>query len=129
MSKAGEIDRLTKLIRPDIGIITNVGEAHIENFNNLQGIAHAKGEIINNIKEGGTIILNRDDSFLIFCKKSKIQNLKIVSFGKNKKSDVCAIEKNFIKNNNSINVKIDHQIFSLKTRNLNIYNILSSIAL
>ena len=51
MSKAGEIDRLTKLIRPDIGIITNVGEAHIENFNNLQGIAHAKGEIINNIKK------------------------------------------------------------------------------
>ena len=62
-------------------------------------------------------------------KKQDPKNLKIVSFGKNKKSDVCAIEKNFIKNNNSINVKIDHQIFSLKTRNLNIYNILSSIAL
>ena len=83
MSKAGEIDRLTKLIRPDIGIITNVGEAHIENFNNLQGIAHAKGEIINNIKEGGTIILNRDDSFFdFFAKKARSKKFKNSIFWK-----------------------------------------------
>ena len=46
MSKAGEINSLSKLIKPHIGIITNIGEAHIENFNNLKGIANAKGEII-----------------------------------------------------------------------------------
>ena len=33
MSRAGEIRNLTKLIKPDIGIITNIGEAHIQNFN------------------------------------------------------------------------------------------------
>ena len=43
MSKAGEINRLSRLIKPHIGIITNVGEAHIENFKNLRGIADAKG--------------------------------------------------------------------------------------
>ena len=52
MSKAGEINLLTKLIRPHIGIITNIGEAHIENFKNLKGIAEAKGEIINNVENG-----------------------------------------------------------------------------
>ena len=66
MSKAGEINRLTKLIRPHIGIITNIGEAHIENFKNLIGIANAKGELIDNILSNGTIILNRDDRYLIF---------------------------------------------------------------
>ena len=42
MSKAGEIDNLSKLITPHIGIITNVGEAHIENFKNLKIIAMLK---------------------------------------------------------------------------------------
>ena len=44
MSKAGEINSLSKLIKPDIGIITNIGEAHIENFKDLNGIAKAKGK-------------------------------------------------------------------------------------
>ena len=46
MSKAGEIKNLSKLIQPHIGIITNIGEAHIENFKNIDGIAKAKAEII-----------------------------------------------------------------------------------
>ena len=45
MSKAGEINKLSKLIRPHIGIITNIGEAHMKNFKNLKGIADAKGEL------------------------------------------------------------------------------------
>ena len=51
MSKAGEINKLSKLIKPHIAIITNIGEAHIENFENLRGIADAKGEIIKNVKK------------------------------------------------------------------------------
>ena len=51
MSRAGEINTLSKIIKPQIGIITNIGEAHIENFKNLNGIANAKSEIINNIKK------------------------------------------------------------------------------
>ena len=75
MSKAGEIKNLSKLIQPHIGIITNIGEAHIENFKNIQGIAKAKAEIIDNIKENGTIILNRDDKFFRYLyKKAKLKN-------------------------------------------------------
>ena len=61
MSKAGEIRSLTKLIKPHVAVITNVGEAHIENFKNIKGIVDAKSEIIENIENGGTAILNRDD--------------------------------------------------------------------
>ena len=93
MSKPGEIDALTKLIKPHIGIITNIGEAHIENFKNTRGIADAKGEMIKNIKKEGTIILNHDDNYFNYFKaKAKLQNLKVVTFGMSSKSDVYPIK-------------------------------------
>ena len=89
MSKTGEIKNLSKLIQPHIGIITNIGEAHIENFKNINGIAKAKAEIIDNIKENGTIILNRDDRFFrYFYQKAKSKENKNSYIWKNKKSDI-----------------------------------------
>ena len=52
MDKKGEIDSLTKLIKPNLGLVTNISYAHIKNFNNLDEIARAKAEIINNIIAG-----------------------------------------------------------------------------
>ena len=98
MSKSGEIKDLTKLIQPHIGIITNIGEAHIENFKNIQGIAKAKSEMIEKIKKDGTIILNRDDKFFGFLsKKANLFKLKVVTFGKHKHSDIQL--KKVLKNN------------------------------
>ena len=92
MSKPGEISALTKLIRPHIAIITNIGEAHIENFKNLKGIADAKGEIINHIENGGTLILNYDDKFYKYLNnKAQTKRIKVISFGMSKKSDVHPI--------------------------------------
>ena len=51
MDKKGEIDFLSNIIKPDIGIITNISYAHAKNFNNISEIAKAKSEIINNIKK------------------------------------------------------------------------------
>ncbi|MDC0952547.1 UDP-N-acetylmuramoyl-L-alanyl-D-glutamate--2,6-diaminopimelate ligase [Pelagibacteraceae bacterium] len=130
MSKAGEINNLSKLIQPHIGIITNVGEAHIENFNNITSIAKAKGEIIDNIKENGTIILNRDDKFFrYFLKKAKLKNIKTFSFGKNYKSDIYPI--NMTKNNNLIKmtVKTKDSFIDLQIKNINFYNVLASLAI
>ena len=69
MDKKGEIDFLTKILNPDLGIITNISYAHSKNFKNIKGIANAKGEMINNIKSNGSIILNADDHFFDFHKK------------------------------------------------------------
>ncbi len=130
MSKKGEINALTKIIRPQIGIITNIGEAHIENFENLESIANAKGEMLNNIKKGGTIILNRDDKFFNHLnKKAKLKNLKVISFGKNKSSDVYPVS--IIKSGKKtiVNVKIINELLKFEISNVNIYNFLSSLAL
>ena len=130
MSKVGEINSLSKLIKPHIGIITNIGEAHIENFKNIKGIAKAKGEIINNIRKNGTIILNQDDKYFHYLKsKAKLRNLNIVSFGLSKMADIhpISIKKNSHKT--KILIKIKNQNFDLEIKNINIYNVLSSLAL
>ena len=130
MSKKGEIDKLTKLIRPHFGIITNIGEAHIENFKNLRGIADAKGELIQNIEKGGTIILNRDDEYFTYLeKKAKKKNLKIVTFGINKKSNVQLVSKSKKRDQELLTIKIKEKILKIKIKNINFYNVLSSLAL
>ena len=129
MSKSGEIKKLTKLIEPHIGIITNVGEAHIENFKNIHGIAKAKAEIIDNIKENGTIILNRDDKFFgYFQKKAKLKKLKVVTFGKNKNSDIFPLRIISNKHVTKIFLKVEDQKIDLEIKNINIYNVLASLA-
>jgi len=61
-SKAGDIDYLTRLVQPDVALITNVALAHLEGFGDIAGVARAKGEIFNGLAEGGTAILNADDA-------------------------------------------------------------------
>ena len=130
MSKAGEIKALSKLVRPKIAIITNVGEAHIENFNSLKGIADAKGEIIENIDKNGTIILNRDDKYFNYlAKKAKSKKIKIISFGISKKSDVHPILISKSKTGDILKIKVKDQILRVKNKSINIHNILSSLAL
>ncbi len=120
MSKKGEIDNLTKLVRPHIGVITNIGEAHIENFKNVKGIAGAKSEIIKNIQKNGTIILNRDDKFFNYLeKKAKIKNLKVLTFGLNKNSDICLKKVITKKNNKVLTIKIVNQTHKIIIKNIN----------
>ena len=65
MDRKGEIDQLVNMIKPDIGVITNVGISHIENFNNKPiGILNAKMEITNCFDEDNLLIVNRTSPLL-----------------------------------------------------------------
>jgi murE/murF fusion protein len=82
MDKKGEINDLTKITKPDLGVITNISYAHSKNFKNINKIAEAKAEIMNNIKNDGAIILNMDDRFFDYHKKLAFKKkLKVISFG------------------------------------------------
>ena len=61
MNHSGEIARLARICRPDIGIITNIGPAHLEGVNSIEGVMNAKGELLDGITPDGTAILNADD--------------------------------------------------------------------
>ena len=65
MNHFGEIRYLGEMVRPDIAVITNVGDAHIENLGNTrQGILRAKCEIFENLAPEGVAVLNGDDELL-----------------------------------------------------------------
>ncbi|MGB4437818.1 MAG: UDP-N-acetylmuramoyl-tripeptide--D-alanyl-D-alanine ligase [Sedimentibacter sp.] len=64
MERKGEIDFLTHLVQPDIGIITSVGLVHIDNFSSIEEIAKAKLEIVNGIKDSGLFIYFGDDTLI-----------------------------------------------------------------
>lgn len=87
MNHKGEISYLSKIAIPDIAVITNIAEAHIEFFGSKKGIAKAKSEIFEGLKKDGTAIINRDDEFYSLMKNAA-RTKKIISFGLNKKSDV-----------------------------------------
>ena len=111
MDKRGEIDYLSKIIKPDVGVITNISYAHIKNFTNINQIALTKSEIIKNIKEEGYLILNKDDKFYNFHKKIGIKRkLKILSFSLKNKTATTNLnsiikEKSKYKINININKK------------------------
>lgn len=120
MSKKGEIEKLAKILKPNIGVITNIGPAHIGNFKNLRQICLAKAEIINHIHKQGVVLLNRDDQYFItLAKIAKEKNLKIISFGTSNKSNVRLL-KIITKNNNKyLLIQINQKIFKVKTLTLN----------
>ncbi|MCF2664184.1 UDP-N-acetylmuramoyl-tripeptide--D-alanyl-D-alanine ligase [Oscillibacter valericigenes] len=64
MNHFGEIEYLGALVRPDVAVISNIGDAHIEFLGSREGILKAKCEIFEHLKEGGLVVLNGDDALL-----------------------------------------------------------------
>ena len=132
MDKKGEIDNLTKIIKPDVGVITNVSYAHAKNFKNLKQIALAKSEIMNNIVEDGSIVLNADDKFYKLHEKIALRKkLKVYSFSINKKNATVrlnSIKKKKSKFHVSINVNKQKNFFFTPTNfENNLKNLLCAI--
>lgn len=64
MNHAGEIEYLSSIVEPDVAIITNVGDAHIENLGSRENILNAKCEIFEHLQSNGLVVLNGDDELL-----------------------------------------------------------------
>jgi UDP-N-acetylmuramoyl-tripeptide--D-alanyl-D-alanine ligase len=87
----GEIRRLTRLSRPSIGVITNIGSAHLETFKNLKGVLRAKGELWDGMDpETGKLVLNADDPLL--WEAGRQLSYPVVWYGTHPKANIRAGE-------------------------------------
>ncbi|QSX05153.1 UDP-N-acetylmuramoyl-tripeptide--D-alanyl-D-alanine ligase [Sedimentibacter sp. zth1] len=90
MEKKGELLFLKDMVKPDHAILTNVGLAHLENFDSLEELAEAKAEIADCINDNGLFIYNGDDKLINNALENKQLNktLKIKTFGFNDKNNI-----------------------------------------
>ena len=90
MSQPGEIATLAGMAKPDVGVITNIGPAHLESMLSLEEIAKAKFELSDNMASPKTLVLNADDPVLEKRIRERKSDERIVSFGIDKQADFRA---------------------------------------
>jgi UDP-N-acetylmuramoyl-tripeptide--D-alanyl-D-alanine ligase len=93
MNHAGEICALAEIARPDLGVVTNVGWAHMESFDSIEGIAAAKRELIESLPPDGTAVLTLDD--VRVAEFAKAHPGKVVTYGESERADVRAEDVKF----------------------------------
>ena len=91
ISDFGEMHRLSEIARPDICVLTNIGQCHLEFLGDRDGVLKAKTEIFDFMNPEGSIFVNGDDDKLITLKE-KWQE-KLVTFGRNDTNDVFAMNE------------------------------------
>ena len=114
MNHAGEMSGLSKLAKPQIAIINNVVGAHLAHFDNVQGIADAKAEIIEGMQSGDTLILNGDNEYTSQIReKAEAANLRVLTFGHSDGDDVAIVSKNSHAAGGNVRLRIARQQFDV----------------
>lgn len=85
MNHFGELTFLSQLAEPDVAVITNIGESHIEFLGSREGIAKAKLEIVKGLKDGGTLVIDGDEPLLAHV---RTKAFRILSCGYNEGADL-----------------------------------------
>ena len=89
MNHAGEIEPLSRLVRPHVAVITTIAPVHLEFFASIEGIAEAKAEIFAGLEPGGTAVINRDNpQFDLLARRAREAGIvNIVGFGAHNDAD------------------------------------------
>lgn len=126
MSLVGEMERLSKAVRPNYCIITNIGTSHIGQLGSKENILREKMMIAKYMKSGGRIIMNGDDP-LLWAQKEK--DPSIIYYGiNNKECDVTAENIVVGRNTTKFIVNVDGKTFDVKIKTLGTHNVLNSLA-
>ncbi len=85
MNQPGEIDTLARIASPDVGAITQIAPAHLGPMGSIEAIAHAKGELFDQLREDGIAVINADDPRV--CAQAERFSGRRLSFGFSKEAD------------------------------------------
>jgi UDP-N-acetylmuramoyl-tripeptide--D-alanyl-D-alanine ligase len=132
-SKFGDIDYLSKILKPHVGVITNIGHSHLEKLGNVNGVFEVKSELINNIKKNGFLIVPSDNKEHLDRWKKLRNDINILTFGIESAADFYASKINLKENGLSFVVRSNliKKPIQIKTSiegKHNIKNILASFA-
>ena len=116
MNQIGEISNLTKIAKPTVVVITNVGTAHIGNLGSRENILKAKLEILEGLEENGILVINNDNDMLNkWNNENKNKSFKVITFGMENKSDIMPYDVQLSENGSTYKIDIEG-----KTYNVNI---------
>ena len=110
MSNLGEISVLSKIAKPNIAVITNVGTAHIGNLGSRENILKAKLEILDGLKEDGTLIINNDNDLLHNWNEKNTNSIKVITYGIENKSKYNACDIKYFENSSEFIIEIDSKL-------------------
>ena len=92
MRGLGQIAAMAPMAAPTVGVVTNVGETHIELLGSLDNIAKAKAELVEAIPAGGTVVLNADDPRVSAMREKAAAGVAVATFGESGGADVRGTE-------------------------------------
>ncbi|MBP1989177.1 UDP-N-acetylmuramoyl-tripeptide--D-alanyl-D-alanine ligase [Paenibacillus eucommiae] len=131
MKHAGDIRRHCQLIRPDIGIVTNVGKAHMGHFNRgITGIAAAKSELIQHMNANGMLFINKDDVHSNLLSYGRFKG-QVVTIGAKHKANYQAQNIRYTNQGMNFEVRLRgklHSFFIKAFGTCNVYNALFAVA-
>ena len=80
-AKLNDINYLSSFLRPNIGVITNIGNSHLQSLKNIRGVFKVKSELITNIKKGGCLVVPNDNKSHLKLWKIIRNDIDIITFG------------------------------------------------
>jgi len=128
MRGLGQIESLAKIVKPNIAIVTNVNETHIELLGSMENIAKAKSELVEAIPEGGAVILNADNSYTAEMKKIVKPNVKIFTHGIEKDADLKADDVMIMGGATEFNLTYKGKVYHFDLPIIGRHNISNSLA-
>ncbi|MEE9238600.1 MAG: UDP-N-acetylmuramoyl-tripeptide--D-alanyl-D-alanine ligase [Thermodesulfobacteriota bacterium] len=127
MNDFGEIRRLSEIARPDIGAITNIGHAHLEKLGGLDGVAKAKGELVENFNEHNVFVVNLDD--LRVERIANGLNCQKITYGINAKG--AMISASHIESSDFSNITFNMNVqgieFPVRLKGIGLHNVMNSL--
>jgi UDP-N-acetylmuramoyl-tripeptide--D-alanyl-D-alanine ligase len=127
MKSLNNIARQCRIVRPNVGVVTNVGEAHAGSLGGLNQVVRAKQEIVNGIRPGGILFLNADDARSRRLNTSRF-NGKIRTFGIKNRADLIADNIHFTSRGMRFNVRIGSTSFPVIIPVFGVHNVYNALA-
>jgi len=124
MNAPGEIKYLSQIIQPDVGVITNIGPAHLEKLYSVKEVCQAKAELLEVMGEKGLVILNRDDKYFDYLQEKT--HCRQITIGRDARADFQAVDIAFYQDEGirfKLLAKPFHDILEIRLPIIGLHNI------